>query len=276
MYKPRDKDDFAMLPIMIGVLGFVLLLGIAGQLIAQAVTHDVPAVSGPAAPAAPAAEKKDPAPETKAAALAPAPAPPAATPPAPAAAEPAPAPTLPPVAAVPEAPTPPPATAPAAPAAAPAAATTAALTKLALAGGASIDAAGNGVESQLLGFINDAAAVVDKGKWFDFDRLNFETGSARLTADSKAQVDNIAAILKAFPNVKIKIGGYTDNTGNADANLKLSGERAKAVVDALTGLGIAADRLESEGYGDQHAIADNATPEGRAKNRRIAVSVRAK
>jgi K(+)-stimulated pyrophosphate-energized sodium pump len=76
--------------------------------------------------------------------------------------------------------------------------------------------------------------------------------------------------------VKIKIGGYTDNTGNANFKLKLSGDRAKAVVDALTGLGIAGDRLESECYGSKHPIADNATPEGRAKNRRIAVSVRAK
>jgi outer membrane protein OmpA-like peptidoglycan-associated protein len=163
-----------------------------------------------------------------------------------------------------------------APAAAPAAAASAALTKLALAGGGQIEASGTGVESQLLAFINDANAQIDKSKWFDFDRLNFETGSAKLTADSKAQVDNMAAILKAYPAVKIKIGGYTDKTGKPENNLKLSDARAKAVVEALAGLGIAADRLEAEGYGDQYAIADNATPEGRAKNRRIAVSVRAK
>jgi K(+)-stimulated pyrophosphate-energized sodium pump len=132
------------------------------------------------------------------------------------------------------------------------------------------------VEGKLLAFIKDPTAAVDKGTWFDFDRLNFETGSARLTTDSKAQVDNIAAILKAYPAVKIKIGGYTDSTGNPDFNLKLSEDRAKAVVDALAGLGIAADRLESEGYGSAHPVADNGTAEGRAKNRRIAVSVRAK
>jgi len=150
------------------------------------------------------------------------------------------------------------------------------MTKLALAGGGQIEASGTGVESKLLGFITDANAQIDKTKWFDFDRLNFETGSAKLTADSKAQVDNMAAILNAYPAVKIKIGGYTDNTGNPENNLKLSDSRAKAVLDALVGLGIAADRLEAEGYGDQFAIADNATPEGRAKNRRISVSVRAK
>jgi outer membrane protein OmpA-like peptidoglycan-associated protein len=235
----RQDDDFSFYPTALIVLGFFLLLGIGGQVIGKYVTHGAPAVA--TAPAAAPAK--------------------AAAPAAPAAEAPAPAPV---------------AAAPAAPAAAPAAAATAALTKLALAGGGQIEASGTGVESQLLAFINDANAQIDKSKWFDFDRLNFETGSAKLTADSKAQVDNMAAILKAYPAVKIKIGGYTDNTGKPENNLKLSDARAKAVVEALAGLGIAADRLEAEGYGDQFAIADNATPEGRAKNRRIAVSVRAK
>jgi OOP family OmpA-OmpF porin len=233
----RQDDDFSFYPTALIVLGSFLLLGIGSQVIAKYVTHGAPAVA--TAPAAAPA---------KAAA-------------APAAAAPAPAPA--PVAAAPAAP-------------APAAAPTSALTKLALAGGGQIEASGTGVESQLLGFISDANAQIDKTKWFDFDRLNFETGSAKLTADSKDQVDNIAAILKAYPAVKIKIGGYTDNTGKPENNLKLSDSRAKAVLEALVGLGIAGDRVEAEGYGEQFAIADNATPEGRAKNRRISVSVRAK
>lgn len=190
-------------------------------------------------------------------------------PPAPAAqAEPAPAP----VAAAPEpAPAPAPAAAPE-----PAAAPAAGLARIALAGGTEIEAASEGVETKLLGFINDPNAAIDKGVWFDFDRLNFETGSSSLTAESKAQVENIVAILNAYPAVKIKVGGYTDNTGNPDNNLRLSDSRAKKVMEAIVAQGIAADRVEAEGYGDQHAIADNATPEGRAKNRRTAVSVRAK
>lgn len=170
-----------------------------------------------------------------------------------------------------------PAAAPAPEAKAPAAVAAAPVASgLSLPGGSTLNASATGVESKLLGFINDSSAVIDKAAWFDFDRLNFETGSAQLTSDSKNQVENIAAILKAFPAVKIKIGGYTDNTGDPAANLKLSDDRAKAVVQALSDLGVAAERLEAEGYGDQHAIADNATTEGRAKNRRIAVSVRAK
>ncbi len=190
-------------------------------------------------------------------------------PPAPAAqAEPAPAP----VAAAPEpAPAPAPAAAPE-----PAAAPAAGLARIALGGGTEIEAASEGVETKLLGFINDPNAAIDKGVWFDFDRLNFETGSSSLTAESKAQVENVVAILNAYPAVKIKIGGYTDNTGNSDNNRRLSDSRAKKVMEAIVARGIAADRVEAEGYGDQHAIADNATPEGRAKNRRTAVSVRAK
>jgi outer membrane protein OmpA-like peptidoglycan-associated protein len=145
-----------------------------------------------------------------------------------------------------------------------------------LAGGKEITAASNGVESKILAFINDANASIDKNIWFDFDRLNFETGSSVLTAESKAQVTSIVEILKAYPAVKIKIGGYTDNVGNPENNLSLSDTRAKAVMEAITSNGIAADRVEAEGYGEQYPVGDNNTAEGRAQNRRTAVSVRAK
>lgn len=142
--------------------------------------------------------------------------------------------------------------------------------------GTNLEFAEGGIESQLITFIEDDAAVIDKKTWFDFDRLNFKTGSSELTDDSMAQVANIHEILKAYPAVNLKIGGYTDNTGAADANQRISEARAKAVMAALVLRGVDAARLEAEGYGDQHPIASNDTPEGRAKNRRIAVSVRAK
>ncbi|MEQ1577721.1 MAG: OmpA family protein [Hyphomicrobium sp.] len=148
--------------------------------------------------------------------------------------------------------------------------------KLALPGGESIMYATEGIEGKLLNFLQDANSVIDKKTWFDFDRLNFETGSTTLTAESKDQVSNIAAILKAFPTAAVKIGGYTDNVGEPESNLKLSDERAKKVMSELAGLGIAADRLEAEGYGEQFPIASNDEPEGRAKNRRTALSVRAR
>ncbi len=133
-----------------------------------------------------------------------------------------------------------------------------------------------GIERGLIGFI-EGNAPVDKTTWFNFDRLTFASGSAQLDMDkSRDQLVNIAEILKAFPNAKLKIGGYTDNTGDAAANLKLSQERADAVKAAIEGSGIAAGRLEAEGYGQEHPVAPNDTEEGRARNRRIAVRVTAK
>jgi K(+)-stimulated pyrophosphate-energized sodium pump len=73
--------------------------------------------------------------------------------------------------------------------------------------------------------------------------------------------------------VRVKIGGYTDSTGNPDTNRKLSEDRASSVVAELTRLGISGDRLEAQGYGAEHPIGDNATEEGRAMNRRISIRV---
>jgi OmpA-OmpF porin, OOP family len=130
-----------------------------------------------------------------------------------------------------------------------------------------------GVENKLLQFLQDNSKPVDKDTWFDFDRLLFDTGQATLQPASDEQLHNIAAILKAYPNVKIKIGGYTDNTGDKAANLKLSQDRANNVMAELEKLGIAPDRLEAQGYGEDHPVADNSTEEGRQKNRRISLRV---
>ncbi|MFN4144254.1 MAG: sodium-translocating pyrophosphatase [Runella sp.] len=130
----------------------------------------------------------------------------------------------------------------------------------------------NPIEQALLMFIQSDAPV-DKTTWFDFDRLLFETGKATLKPESQEQLSNVAAILKAFPNVKIKLGGYTDNTGDANTNLKLSADRAASVKAELEKLGIDALRMDSEGYGDQYPVASNDTEEGRAQNRRISIRV---
>ena len=80
-------------------------------------------------------------------------------------------------------------------------------------------------------------------------------------------------ILKAYPAAHVKIGGYTDNSGNPDANKQLSQARAESVRDELQKQGIDSSRVEAEGYGDQHPAADNNTAAGRAKNRRVAILV---
>jgi outer membrane protein OmpA-like peptidoglycan-associated protein len=131
----------------------------------------------------------------------------------------------------------------------------------------------NGIENKLIAFIEDKSKPVDTETWFDFDRLLFATGSATLQPSSSEQLQNIAAILKAYPNVHLRIGGYTDNTGSAEANLKLSQDRASTVMSQLVSLGIDPSRLDAKGYGEEHPVADNATEAGRAQNRRISVRV---
>jgi OOP family OmpA-OmpF porin len=133
-----------------------------------------------------------------------------------------------------------------------------------------------GIENSLLNFIEDRSSPVDKSTWFDFDRLTFDTGKATLQDSSTEQLQNIAAILKAYPKVKVKIGGYTDDTGNKEANLRLAQDRASNVMRELVQRGVDASRLAAEGYGEEHAVGDNSTFEGRQKNRRIALRVTAK
>ena len=171
---------------------------------------------------------------------------------------------------------PPPVTAPSLPAVTPPAVPNLALgdfVEKRLPNGVSLRIPSNGIENKLVGFIEDANRVVDKDTWFSFDRLEFETGSAALKPTSREQLRNIAEILKAYPNVAVKLGGYTDNTGNAAQNLKLSQDRANTTMRELVALGIDESRLAAEGYGPQFPVADNATEEGRQRNRRIDVRV---
>jgi OOP family OmpA-OmpF porin len=131
----------------------------------------------------------------------------------------------------------------------------------------------NGVESKFIAFINDRSRGVDRETWFSMDRLEFETDSATLKPTSEEQLRNMAAIMKAYPNVNVKIGGYTDNVGNDSYNLKLSQDRANTTKNEIVRYGIAENRITAEGYGEQHPIADNSTDEGRQRNRRIDIRV---
>jgi outer membrane protein OmpA-like peptidoglycan-associated protein len=96
-----------------------------------------------------------------------------------------------------------------------------------------------------------------------------------LTAESQKQVDNMTAILKAYPAVKLKIGGYTDKVGNEAANVKLSGARATAVKEALGKAGVGTQVDGAEGYGSKFAVYAADAPEAdRVKDRHVSVSVR--
>jgi OmpA-OmpF porin, OOP family len=147
--------------------------------------------------------------------------------------------------------------------------------KAMLPGGVSLDIPKGSLEEGMLTFIQ-SKDTVSKKLWFDFDRLTFETGKAIMKAESMDQLKNVSAIMKAYPNVKIKIGGYTDNVGKPESNMKLSAERAANVMAELVKMGTEAPRMESEGYGSANPVAPNDTKEGQAKNRRISISVRAK
>ena len=154
----------------------------------------------------------------------------------------------------------------------------AAFVKVPLPGGIEIEALKGGIEDRLVAFLNDANSRAGKDVWFDFDNLTFKTNSAEITEESNVQVQNIAAILKAYPKLKIKIGGYTDKTGDEKMNMQLSQARADAVLVALKKAGVNATQLVgAEGYGSQFAKAAATAPdEEKQKDRRISVNVRAK
>ena len=141
-----------------------------------------------------------------------------------------------------------------------------------LASGYAIKASKDGLASKLISFIEGTDAISDD-LWFTMDGITFDTSKATIKTESESQINDIAEILKAFPKVKIKIGGYTDNTGKAGANKTLSENRAKAVKDAIVKKGIEAGRMDAEGYGSEHPVASNDTDEGRQQNRRIDVRV---
>ncbi len=89
-----------------------------------------------------------------------------------------------------------------------------------LPGGAKLEVGENSTEAKLVKFLQSSEAVdTVKGNWFDFTNVRFKTGSAQITDESMAQLTNMLAIAKAYPNAKFKVGGYTDNTGNEAANV---------------------------------------------------------
>lgn len=100
--------------------------------------------------------------------------------------------------------------------------------------------------------------------------ITFDTGKAAIEPDSKAVLDEIGALLARDGNLRLEIQGHTDNVGSPTDNLALSQKRAEAVKAYLVAAHfIEADRLTTAGFGDTRSVADNATEEGRARNRRV-------
>ena len=141
-----------------------------------------------------------------------------------------------------------------------------------LPGNVSLHVPRGGMEDRLADYLGTASAEPAR-RDFEFDRIGFETGSAVLTAASREQLRNIAAILGAYPQAHVTIAGYTDNVGAEPVNMDLSRTRADSVMHALREMGVAPDRMEARGYGSENPLASNDTEEGRARNRRVALMV---
>lgn len=110
---------------------------------------------------------------------------------------------------------------------------------------------------------------VKKKAEYAAQHLYFATGSHQLLKKSFVGLDDLAAILKSDPNLKLAIDGYTDNTGKAETNQVLSEKRAGTIKKYLVTKGIAESRIEAKGHGATDFVADNKTAAGRAKNRRV-------
>ena len=119
---------------------------------------------------------------------------------------------------------------------------------------------------------NDAS-LLDKNTWFTLEDLYFEKGSNKLKASSETALKNLYEIATCY-NLNVKLGGYTDNSGDSVQNVTLSTQRAETAKAALVKLGLAADRIETEGYGPMHpkCTRDNSA-ECMAQNRRIDVRI---
>lgn len=144
---------------------------------------------------------------------------------------------------------------------------------VALPSGSSVNAYRGGIEDQIVAFLNseeykNADEDALKDRWFNFDNLNFEFNSTKLTPESQVQLDNIKSILAAYPDAKIKIGAYSDKKGDDNANKKLSQDRANAVKAALASPQV----VSAEGYGEEFAtVEESASDMEREKDRKTAI-----
>lgn len=105
--------------------------------------------------------------------------------------------------------------------------------------------------------------------------VNFDLNKATLTAKAKGNLDKLVPVFNEYPDTNIQIFGYTDSSGSDEYNLNLSEQRAASVKSYLSSKGITAARIVTKGLGEADPIADNATPDGRAKNRRVEFAITA-
>jgi outer membrane protein OmpA-like peptidoglycan-associated protein len=140
-----------------------------------------------------------------------------------------------------------------------------------LPGGAAVTVEENGPLYRLAVYLRDPSGTTPST--FALHRIGFEVGSAVLTPDANRTLDDLAAILKAYPSARVRLEAHTDNLGDAAANMGRSRDRAEAVEAALTTRGVDTARIEAAGFGEERPVASNDTEDGRAQNRRLELVV---
>lgn len=115
----------------------------------------------------------------------------------------------------------------------------------------------------------DRASLFQGRKSLVLEGVKFDTDTARLKFSSRVVLDRVAKSLNAWPDARIEVDGHTDSTNTDAYNLVLSRARSAAVSEYLVDRGVAVSRLQEKGFGESRPIADNATPVGRATNRRV-------
>lgn len=139
--------------------------------------------------------------------------------------------------------------------------------------GKKMDEQAKKIETEIPGAVVER---VDDGILVTFDEnsgVYFDTNKSNINAKSKATLDKLAKVFIEFTDTKILVVGHTDSSGKDDYNLTLSEKRATSVTNYLVSDGIASARFETLWYGETQPKYDNATAEGRAKNRRVNVAI---
>lgn len=108
---------------------------------------------------------------------------------------------------------------------------------------------------------------------FEIEGVHFETDQSALSDVAQGILDRVQALMEASPERQLRISGHTDSVGDEAYNLGLSQRRADSVADYLEQMGVARERMTIEAFGETRPAADNETPEGRARNRRVEIEV---
>jgi OmpA-OmpF porin, OOP family len=144
-----------------------------------------------------------------------------------------------------------------------------------LADGVTLNVPKGSFEEELVNVVRNPSDSTYKNRWFILDRSPFDGETANLKPEAATQLQNLASIMKAYPRVSIKIGGFLDIASHKNFP-KLASQRSISIFRELLKYGVLRKNLRADGYGSTMAIASNDTEEGRAKNRRVAIIVKTK